>query len=33
MLVLHDDRDVLEPPGELRRHRVERPADVLLERQ
>src|SRR5690349_7224499 len=31
VLLLDDDGDVLEPGGELRRQRVERPADVLLE--
>src|SRR5581483_8217190 len=31
VLLLDDDGDVLEPPGELRRQRVQRPAHVLLE--
>ena len=31
ILVLDDDRDVLERPGDARRQRVERPSDVLLE--
>ena len=31
ILFLDDDGDVLERPGDARRQRVERPADVLLE--
>jgi hypothetical protein len=31
VLVLHDDHDVVEPSGELRRERVERVGDVALE--